>query len=99
MKFEISRDLGHFTGGLIGKILLYSMGYDGFVVNNEFSVIVSADHCSVKSFGDKKISSRERTFFYMDDNNGFIKYQIIGNAKFLDSWKKQDLKKWENDTV
>lgn len=33
----------------------------------------------------------------MDDNNGFIKYQIIGNAKFLDSWKKQDLKKWEND--
>ena len=55
MKFEISRDLGHFTGGVFGKAMLYSMGYDGFVVNNEFSVIVSADHCSVKSFGDKKI--------------------------------------------
>ena len=55
MKFEISRSLGNYTGGLLGLCMLSEMGYDGFVVNNEYSVLVSKDHVSVKSFSGQKI--------------------------------------------
>lgn len=55
MKFEVSHSLQNFTGGLLGLAFLGAAGYDGFVVNNEYSVLVSKDHCSVKSFSGKKI--------------------------------------------
>lgn len=55
MKFIVSKGLEHFSGGLLGRLMLAQLGYDGFVVNNEYSVLVSKDHCSVKSFTGQKI--------------------------------------------
>lgn len=56
MKFEVSRSLDNVTGGLIGMAIIAKMGFDWFVINNEYSVLVSKDHVSVKNFGGKKIS-------------------------------------------
>ena len=56
MKFEVSRSLDNVTGGLIGMAIIAKMGFDWFVVNNEYSVLVSKDHVSVKNFGGKKVT-------------------------------------------
>ena len=57
MTLQISRDLGHFTGGLIGKCMIYQLGFnDAFMVDNEFSVIVSKDHASVMQRGEKRLT-------------------------------------------
>ena len=55
MKFEVTRSLDNFRGGLLGLAVLAQMGYDGFVINNEYSVLVSKDHVSVKGFDGKKM--------------------------------------------
>ena len=46
---------------------------------------VSVDESQKNSFEIKRI------FYFMDENKGFIKYQIVGNAKSLNSWKKDEL--------
>lgn len=57
MTLQISRDLGHFTGGLLGKCMIYQLGFnDAFMVDNEFSVLVSKDHASVKQRGKKRLT-------------------------------------------
>lgn len=57
MTLQISRDLGHFTGGLLGKCMIYQQGFnDAFMVDNEFSVLVSKDHASVKQQGKKRLT-------------------------------------------
>lgn len=56
MKFEVSRSMDNVTGGLIGMVIIARMGFDWFVVNNEYSVLVSKDHVSVKNFGGKKVT-------------------------------------------
>lgn len=56
--FKISRDLGHFNGGIIGKAMLMKYGFiDAFFVNNAFSVLVSKDHASVKAHDSEEITS------------------------------------------
>lgn len=57
MTLQISRSLGHFTGGLLGKCMVYQLGFiDAFMVDNEFSVLVSKDHASVKQQGEKRLT-------------------------------------------
>lgn len=47
----------HFTGGLLGKCMIYQMGFiDAFMVDNNFSVLVSKDHASVKQKGEKRLT-------------------------------------------
>lgn len=55
MEYNVSKSLGNVTGGLAGMLLLAEQGYDFFVINNEYSVLVSKDHCSIKSFSGNKI--------------------------------------------
>lgn len=57
MTLLISRDLGCFSGGLLGKCVIYQLGFiDAFMVDNEFSVLVSKDHASVKQQGRKRLT-------------------------------------------
>ena len=57
MTLQISRDLGHFTGGLLGKFMIYQLGFnDAFMVDNEYSVLVAKDHASVKQQGKKRLT-------------------------------------------
>lgn len=59
MTLQISRGLEHFTGGLIGKCMVYQLGFvDAFIVDNEFSVLVSKDHASVKQQGKRKLTRK-----------------------------------------
>ena len=52
---NISRSINNFTGGLIGMAFIYSKFKDAFIVDNDFSVLVSSDHCSVNSHSGKII--------------------------------------------
>ena len=57
-KLEISRGLGIYQGGLMGAMIIHELGFiDAFLVNNEFSVLVKEDHASVKSQGDKEVTT------------------------------------------
>lgn len=53
--FTVSRSLNNFAGGLLGLAMLGEMGFDGFVINNEYSVLVSKDHASIKSFSGDNV--------------------------------------------
>lgn len=55
MKFEVSRSIGNINGGLTGMLILAAQGYDFMVINNKYSVLISKDHCSMKSFSGKSI--------------------------------------------
>lgn len=57
MTLQISRSLECFAGGLLGKCMVYQLGFnDAFMVDNEFSVLVSKDHASVKQQGEKRLT-------------------------------------------
>lgn len=34
MTLQISRDLGHFTGGLVGKCMIYQLGFNDKLFNS-----------------------------------------------------------------
>lgn len=54
---RISRGLENFTGGLLGKAMVYQLGFvDAFMVDDEFSVLVSKDHASVQQKGKKRLT-------------------------------------------
>lgn len=55
MEYNVSKSLGNVAGGLVGIMFLAAKGYDFFVVNNEYSVLVSKDHCSIKSFSGNEV--------------------------------------------
>lgn len=57
-KLKISRGIGIYNGGLLGATLICKLGFiDAFLVNNEFSVLVSENHASVKAQGDKEVTT------------------------------------------
>ena len=40
---------------------------------------------------EKPIFHNKRYFYYVDEEKGFVKYQIVGNAKSIDSWIKESI--------
>lgn len=70
MRFDVSRSLNHLQGGLLGLCVIGSAGYDFFVINNEYSVLVSKDHCSINRFNKKKIPN-----YIIKETAKYLKYK------------------------
>ena len=56
-KLEVSRSILNFKCGLLGRCMIGQAGFiDAFTINNEFSVLVSKDHASVKAMDREQVT-------------------------------------------
>lgn len=92
MTIEVSRSILNFQGGFLGRITIAQCGFiDAFVVNNEFSVLVSENHASIKAMGNEPITD-ELCSEIAKQELGYEEFKIEqdGNCYYIYPVNKED---------